>query len=179
MSVLLEALVFASKKHRHQRRKDREASPYINHPIMLANILWNEAEIRDLTAVAASILHDTVEDTETTLQEIELAFGPRVASVVAEVTDDKTLPKQARKQLQVLHAASASDQAKLVKIADKIANLRDLATSPPPSWSSERVSAYFEWSKAVIDALRGNHPRLEALFDEAYANGTREQSETR
>lgn len=170
ISVLLEALAFASRKHRHQRRKDPEASPYINHPIMLADILWNEAGVRDLTAVVACILHDTVEDTATTLAEIEHAFGAHIASVVAEVTDDKTLPKHVRKQLQVVHAKSASHQAKLVKLADKIANLRDLTTSPPASWSQERIAEYFEWSRSVIDALRGDHPVLEALFDEAYAH---------
>jgi guanosine-3',5'-bis(diphosphate) 3'-pyrophosphohydrolase len=168
LGPVLKALAFASQKHRHQRRKDREASPYINHPIDLAHILVNEAGVDDLVVVVAAVLHDTVEDTNTTHEELVIEFGAHIAGIVAEVTDDKTLPKLERKRLQEVHAPHASFAAQQVKLADKIANLRDLSRSPPESWDLERMRAYFEWAKRVVDGLRGRHDRLEALFDEAY-----------
>ena len=128
---LLDALAFAAHKHRNQRRKDVDASPYINHPIALARVLAVEVGVNDHKTLGAAILHDTVEDTETTLDELREHFGGKVADVVAEMTDDKSLPKQQRKELQVEYAPTLSKRAKLVKLADKICNLRDVATSPP------------------------------------------------
>ncbi len=168
LALLLKALSFAAHKHRDQRRKDAQASPYINHPIALADVLVNEGGVTDAEVLAAALLHDTVEDTATTPEELERTFGPRVAGIVAEVTDDKALPKAERKRLQVEHAASISPEAKLVKLADKICNLRDVALHPPAQWSLERRREYFEWAKSVVDRLRGIHPRLEAAFDAAY-----------
>ena len=169
MNPLLSAIAFAADKHRNQRRKDADASPYINHPIALANLLANEAGVADERVLIAAILHDTIEDTETTEQELVQAFGPEVAAVVMEVTDDKTLDKAERKRLQIAHAPHASREAKLVKLADKTCNLRDMATSAPAGWSLERRREYFDWAKAVIDGLRGTHPVLEGLFDAAYS----------
>jgi len=168
LGEVLRALAFAARKHRDQRRKDREASPYINHPIDLANILANEAHVEDRRVLVAAILHDTVEDTDTTLEEITAEFGAEVSALVAEVTDDKRLPKDVRKLQQEQHAPGASFRAQQVKLADKIANLRDLVRSPPATWDEARRRAYFEWSKRVIDGVRGRHPVLEALFDAAY-----------
>lgn len=164
---VVRALAFAAKKHRLQRRKDREASPYINHPIDLADILINEAGCDDTVTIIAAVLHDTVEDTDTTLEELAAAFGPEVSAIVAEVTDDKALPKEERKRLQELHAPHVSFRAQQVKLADKIANLRDIARSPPAGWPLQRARDYFDWATRVVDGLRGRHPRLEALFDEA------------
>jgi guanosine-3',5'-bis(diphosphate) 3'-pyrophosphohydrolase len=166
---LLDALAFAAEKHRTQRRKDAEASPYINHPIALARVLCNEAGVSDSTVLKAALLHDTIEDTDTTREELRERFGDLVASVVDEVTDDKSLVKERRKALQVEHAPRLSREAKLVKLADKICNLRDVAATPPASWSMNRRQEYFDWSKQVVDGLRGVHPRLEAIFDYAYA----------
>src|SRR5579871_3963104 len=115
---ILDALVFAADKHRNQRRKDHDASPYINHPIALANILVNEAGVSDPIVVVAAVLHDTVEDTDATPDEITARFGPAVSAIVAEVTDDKRLPKDERKRRQVEHAPHASFRAQQVKIAD-------------------------------------------------------------
>jgi len=171
MNNLLRAIAFAADKHRNQRRKDHEASPYINHPITLANVLANEAGVEDERVLMAAVLHDTIEDTETTEQDLLLLFSKDVADIVMEVTDDKTLPKAERKRLQVEHAAHISHRAKLVKLADKICNLRDIATSPPADWSLERKQEYFDWAKAVVDGLRGVHPGLEALFDEVHRAG--------
>jgi guanosine-3',5'-bis(diphosphate) 3'-pyrophosphohydrolase len=128
---VIAASAFAAHKHRDQRRKGAEASPYINHPIAVTNVLTNEAGITDSTVLVAALLHDTIEDTDTTVEELQAQFGPEVASIVVEVTDDKSLPKQDRKRLQIEHAATLSDQAKLVKLADKICNLRDIGQSPP------------------------------------------------
>ncbi|MCM2327210.1 MAG: HD domain-containing protein [Lysobacter sp.] len=165
---LIKAADFAAFKHRRQRRKDAEASPYINHPLALARVLKLEAGVAEMDVLVAAILHDTVEDTETTVEELEREFGQAVAAIVAEVTDDKNLPKPDRKRLQVEHAPHISHQAKLVKLADKICNLRDVLEAPPSHWPIERRRAYFEWAKAVIDGLRGAHPGLEHLFDDAY-----------
>jgi guanosine-3',5'-bis(diphosphate) 3'-pyrophosphohydrolase len=173
LELILHALEFAAHKHRDQRRKDVHASPYINHPIALANILVNEADIHDPEVICAALLHDTIEDTETTASELEAEFGAVVRDIVLEVTDDKLLPKTERKRLQIEHAAHASPKAKLVKLADKISNLRDIAASPPANWSLQRQQEYFEWAKAVIDGVRGANAKLEAAFDEAYARKPR------
>jgi guanosine-3',5'-bis(diphosphate) 3'-pyrophosphohydrolase len=168
LALLLKALAFAAHKHRDQRRKDPEASPYINHPIALADVLVNEGGVTDVEVLCAALLHDTVEDTATTSEELAGAFGERVARIVAEVTDDKTLSKSERKRLQVEHAGRLSQEAKLVKLADKICNLRDVAERAPASWDLARRREYFDWAKRVVDGLRGAHPRLEAAFDAAY-----------
>ncbi len=164
----LQALSFAADKHRHQRRKDSAKTPYINHPIA---ILLNEAGVADEAVLIAALLHDTVEDTDTRFEEIERCFGHQVRNIVAEVTDDKSLPSEERKQRQIDHAPSLSDRARLVKLADKTANLRDVATAPPDGWPVSRLDAYLEWGKAVIDNIRGSHAQLEDLFDQAYTQG--------
>ena len=170
LKLLLKALAFAAHKHRDQRRKDQEASPYINHPIALANILSNEGHIKDIEVICGALLHDTVEDTDTTPEELEREFGETIRQIVMDVTDDKSLEKAVRKQRQIEHAAHISDKAKLVKLADKISNLRDVANHPPANWDLGRRQAYFDWARAVIDQLRGVHGPIEALFDDAYAH---------
>lgn len=169
LPVIIRATAFAAEKHRKQRRKDAEASPYINHPIALVDVLVNEAAVEDTIVLTAALLHDTIEDTATTAAELEVVFGPETAGVVLEVTDDKTLPKAERKRAQVEHAAGLSQAAKLVKLADKICNLRDMNAAPPAGWPLERRREYFDWAKQVIDGLRGAHAQLEALFDAEYA----------
>jgi guanosine-3',5'-bis(diphosphate) 3'-pyrophosphohydrolase len=173
LTLLLRALEFAAHKHRDQRRKDRAASPYINHPIALATVLTLEGRVTDPEVLAAALLHDTIEDTRTTHQELKSAFGARVARTVLEVTDNKRLRKHTRKRLQVEHAAGLSRSAKLVKLADKICNIRDLGVHPPVGWNKRRRREYFDWAKRVIDELRGTNRRLEAAFDAAYARRPR------
>lgn len=170
LKLLIKTLYFAANKHRNQRRKNVAAAPYINHPISLVNILCNEAHITDVNVICAALLHDTVEDTETTAEELLNEFGQEIRDIVMEVTDDKSIgARQKRKQLQIEHASQISDSAKLLKLADKISNLRDLASDPPAKWSLERQREYFDWAKQVIDQLRGTHSGLEELFDEAYS----------
>jgi guanosine-3',5'-bis(diphosphate) 3'-pyrophosphohydrolase len=171
VGLILKALAFAAHKHRVQKRKNVEASPYINHPIALADVLCNEGGITDEIVLCAALLHDTVEDTETTQEELTEVFGKVISDIVMELTDNKALPKDERKRIQIEHAPHASHQAKLVKLADKICNLRDIATSPPDGWDLTRKQKYFDWAKQVIDAIRGVNVKLELIFDEAFAKG--------
>lgn len=168
LSVLVKAMAFAAQKHKDQRRKDVAASPYINHPVQLVDVLVHEGGITDLSTIVAAMLHDTVEDTDATPDEIELVFGVEVRLIVEEVTDDKSLDRDACKRSQVDRAPFLSDPARAVKLADKICNLRDIASNPPAGWPLGRRQAYFDWAKQVIDGLRGVHPALEAVFDETY-----------
>ncbi len=171
---IIRAAAFASRKHRTQRRKDSEASPYINHPLAVSDILAREGGVSDRIVLAAAILHDTIEDTETTYEELCNQFGVAVADVVKEVTDDKSKAKEERKRLQIEHAADKSSAAKLVKLGDKIANLRDIISSPPADWSREQKLEYFNWAKKVVDKMRGVSPVLEELFDQEYSIGSAE-----
>ena len=168
MEIVLRAAAFAAEKHRHQRRKDEEASPYINHPVQVAHILVQE-NVEDPEVLAAALLHDTIEDTNTSLEELEIVFGYEIAGVVNECTDNKKLNKLERKQAQIDHAAHISHKAKLVKLADKIANVNDINDAPPAGWSLERKREYFDWAKKVVDQMRGAHPALEARFDAEYS----------
>ncbi len=165
LGLFIKATQFAADKHRNQRRKDADASPYINHPIALANVLANEGGVEDPVVLCAAVLHDTIEDTETTAVDLDALFGGKVTSVVLEVTDDKSLEKDVRKQRQIEHAPHISPEAKLVKLADKICNLRDILASPPAVWSAERKQAYFDWAVQVVAGVRGVNPHLEAVFD--------------
>ena len=169
--LFIKAVAFAADKHKNQRRKDAEASPYINHPIALANVLANEGGITNKDVLCAAMLHDTIEDTETTEGELRLAFGDKIASIVLEVTDDKSLDKAARKQMQIEHAPHISIEAKMVKLADKISNLRDILSTPPAGWPLERKLAYFEWANDVVAGLRGTNIKLERVFDGLVAQG--------
>jgi guanosine-3',5'-bis(diphosphate) 3'-pyrophosphohydrolase len=162
---LLHALHFAADKHRDQRRKGEDASPYINHPIVVAETLARFG-VTDRVTLQAAVLHDTIEDTETTPEELEAEFGPEVRSVVMEVTDDKSLPKRERKTLQVERAPSLSRRAKLVRIADKISNVHDVLHTPPADWPVAWRLSYIDWTERVVDGCRGTHPELESHFDE-------------
>ena len=152
-----------------QRRKGEAAEPVVNHLAEVADLVARATDGVDVDVIVAAVLHDTVEDTETTFEELAGRFGARVAALVAEVTDDKTLPLAERKRLQVEHAASASRGAKLIKIADKTSNLRAMAESPPRDWSAARRAAYLDWGRQVVDNCRGVDRWLEEQFDEAAA----------
>lgn len=169
LSRLLEAASFAAQRHRDQRRKDVEKSPYINHPLSVAQLLSIEGKVTDVEVLMAALLHDTIEDTETTVQELRTLFGNRVTDIVLEVTDDKSLPKARRKELQIEHAAHKTAEAALVKIADKTCNLRDVAASPPSDWSIKRGREYFDWALRVVEGLPEVEPRLREAFAAAYA----------
>lgn len=170
LTFFLTALNFSAGKHRHQRRKDTAASPYINHPIEVAHILWTIGGVYDEMTIIAAILHDTIEDTDTTPEEIRQSFGDDVLGLVLEVSDDKSLPKPERKQKQIAHAPHLSWRAKQIKLADKICNVRDIAFAPPSHWPRQRRIDYLQWAGDVIDGLRGANEKLEKHFDETLAS---------
>lgn len=166
MPVLFKAMEFSAYKHKDQRRKGPQNIPYINHPIQVANTLISVGKEYSTNLLVAAILHDTIEDTDTTEEEITQIFGAEVAELVMEVTDDKNLFWEARKQLQIETSPFATYEAKLLKIADKICNVRDLVINPPNNWSIERKLEYLEWAGDVVDGIRGVNDSLEKMFDE-------------
>ena len=163
--ALLSALAFAALKHSAQRRKDAAATPYINHPIAVAELLARVGRISDLAALQAAVLHDTLEDTETTVQELDAHFGQEVSALVQEVTDDKSLPKEERKRLQVEHAPRLSARARQIKLADKICNVEDITPTQPVDWPPQRKRDYLDWAGRVVAGCRGCNPHLERHFD--------------
>jgi len=173
LTALLTALHFAADKHRDQRRKSREACPYINHPIEVAEILSRVGGVTDLATLQAAILHDTIEDTQTSGDELEARFGVEVRRLVEEVSDDQRLPKAERKRLQIEHAPRLSPKAKLIKIADKISNVRDVTHSPPAHWPHQRRCEYLDWADKVVAGLRGLNWAVDALFDDTLKEGRR------
>lgn len=168
--LLLKVLKFAAEKHQFQRRKDREKTPYINHPIQVAELLITIGGIRENTILMAALLHDTLEDTYTTQSEIQALCGKEVLNLVLEVTDDKSLPKLRRKELQIENAPHISEGAKLIKLADKICNVYDIAHSPPSDWTVFHCREYLAWSEQVVQGLRGVNSALEAHYDAILAD---------
>ncbi len=166
VGLLLKALNFSAKKHSNQRRKGQDATPYINHPIQVAEILWQIGGIHDMIVIIAALLHDTLEDTDATTEEIERLFGKAILNVVLEVTDDKTLPKMERKRLQIQNAPHKSIFAKQLKLADKICNINDIIHSPPHTWSPQRQQEYIAWTQQVIAGIRGTNAALENYYDD-------------
>jgi len=173
VGLILKAVRFAAEKHNDQRRKDSRSSPYINHPIQVAETLWAIGGVRDVTLLIASILHDTIEDTPTLPDEIKTEFGEDILALVLQVTDDKSLPEQVRKQQQIESAPHKTQNAKLLKLADKICNVRDLIYSPPHGWSLGRKREYLLWTEKVVAGLRGANARLENYYDDLLARGKR------
>ena len=161
IGLLVRAIDFAAVAHKTQKRKDG-ITPYINHPIGVMQILTDLGHCHDIDVLCAAVLHDTVEDTDITIEDIEANFGPKIKSIVAEVTDDKTLCKAERKRLQIVHAPTISTEAKLVKLADKLYNLKDMLRKTPIGWSDDRVQEYFEWAKQVIQGMRGTNEAIES-----------------
>lgn len=166
-ALVLKAAEFAALKHQDQRRKGESERPYIGHCIEVARMIAEIAKSDDPTILSAAILHDTLEDTETTREELSQAFGERITDFVIQVTDDKSLKKGERKKLQVEHAPHLSPGAKLIKLADKISNVREIGSDPPKGWDEKRREKYFKWAKDVVDALGSVNPELEKEFEEA------------
>jgi guanosine-3',5'-bis(diphosphate) 3'-pyrophosphohydrolase len=176
--LLLKALEFASYRHRSQFRKGLDRTPYINHPIQVASLLANAAGETDPVLLAAAILHDVVEDTVDSVEErdelitvIGEMFGEEILMLTLEVTDDKTLDKKERKRLQIENASHKSVNARKLKIADKIMNLRDITDNPPADWPLQRISDYFDWAENVVAGLRGVNAVLDSLFDDCLVKG--------
>jgi len=167
LTAVLDVALFAAQVHRRQRDKGLEANPYVNHLLEVAQLLASAGA--PLPVILAGLLHDTIEDSTDDVLRVDHAlladrFGAEIADLVLEVTDDKSLPKAARKARQVEHAPHVSIGAKAIKLADKTSNLRRLVHSPP-GWSNERVAEYRDWAQAVVAGCRGSWPTLEAAFD--------------
>lgn len=172
-SLLLfaRALDFAARKHVHQRRKGELAEPYINHLAEVARLLAAATQGRDAVVTVAGMLHDTLEDTATTYDELAAEFGNEIAALVREVSDDTTKTRAERKRLQILHAEKSSKRAKMIKLADKTSNLHSIVNSPPHGWDLARKKEYFDWARRVVEGCRGVSPYLEEEFDRAWQLG--------
>jgi len=171
LSGLFTALKFAAEKHKNQRRKNAEATPYINHPLEVAKLLVDVGKVFDLDIIKGAILHDTIEDTETTQQALIELFGKSVTSYVVEMSDDKSLPKEERKRLQIINSSHKSTGAKLIKLCDKISNITDVTNNPPGNWDLRRRKDYLNWAESVVAGLRGTNENLEKLFDDRLTEG--------
>jgi guanosine-3',5'-bis(diphosphate) 3'-pyrophosphohydrolase len=171
IAILLRALEYAADRHRNQRRKDMGQTPYVNHLIAVADLLANVGDVSDPEVLAAAVLHDVVEDAGVSNTEVAERFGAAVASLVAEVTDDKSLSHDERRKRQIVHASELSARAKLIKLADKIANVTDVIERPPAYWSRRRCVEYLAWSAAVVAGCRGANAGLERRFDEVLERG--------
>lgn len=169
MTMVLRAAEFAATRHRDQRRKGPEQEPYINHLIEVTFHLSRSGDGHDAILLASGFLHDTVEDTATTLGELDSLFGPEVALVVAEVTDDKSLRKDERKRLQIETIAKKSRRAQLLSIADKTANVGSLVRAAPTDWTRGRIVEYGAWAEQVVVRVRGTDAYLETAFAMALA----------
>ena len=177
--LIAHALRFAAERHSGQRRKGQAKEPYVNHLAEVAELVANATEGKDANLVAAALLHDTIEDTETSSDELVAVFNSDIAQLVADVTDDKSLPKQDRKNLQVVNSRAQNMRVKLLKLADKTSNLRSLANSPPENWNTERKQAYIDWAIKVAAGLKGVNPWLEGCFDEALRRAQQTLQQTR
>ena len=171
LALLLRAASFSADRHRHQSRKGDDPPPYFNHPIEAASILANDGGISDVTTLVAALLHDTVEDTSASSEELERDFGPEVRRLVEEVTDDKSLEKLERKRLQIEHTPTLSTAAKQIKLGDKICNTRDVVENPPSDWSLQRRRDYLDWAERVVAGCRGTNAGLERYFDQVLSEG--------
>lgn len=172
MKRISKAIVFAAQSHAGQHRKDGK-TPYINHPLEVMNLVVEHVDEPDEEVLIAAVLHDVVEDTNVTENEIAELFGKRVARLVAELTDDKMLSKEERKRIQLEEVHTLSAEGKLLRLCDKICNVYDILYAPPGEWSVDRRMDYLIWGKAVVDKIRGTHAGLETRFDELYAAGVK------
>jgi guanosine-3',5'-bis(diphosphate) 3'-pyrophosphohydrolase len=171
LALVLRAASFSADRHRHQFRKGDDPPPYINHPLEVASILANVGGISDVTTLVAALLHDTIEDTSATAEELGQQFGPRVRALVKEVTDDKKLEKPERKRLQIEHTPALSVAARQIKLGDKICNTRDVVENPPSDWSLQRRREYLDWAELVVAGCRGANGALERYFDAVLSRG--------
>jgi len=177
MQIVLRAARFASVKHVSQKRKGVAAEPYLNHLIEVAELISMALSEVDANLIAAAFLHDTIEDTATSRQELIEAFGEDITGLVCEVTDDKSLPKAERKRLQIEHAPHLSDRAQIIKIADKISNLRAILLTPPHDWDFARKQEYLDWAKLVVNACTVTNPFLRSEFERAFEQAREKLSE--
>jgi guanosine-3',5'-bis(diphosphate) 3'-pyrophosphohydrolase len=173
---LIDAITFAAERHKNQRRKGAGKVPYINHPLKVTKIL-SECGEEDIDLLIAAVLHDVIEDTTSSEEDIKglsnvilSKFGETVLLTVLEVSDNKSLPVEERKRLQVVHTPNLSVRAKKLKIADKISNIQDIGMDPPENWTTKRKLSYLDWAKQVVEGARGLNIKLDKYFDQVYKN---------
>uniref|UniRef100_A0A915AEB2 Guanosine-3',5'-bis(diphosphate) 3'-pyrophosphohydrolase MESH1 n=1 Tax=Parascaris univalens TaxID=6257 RepID=A0A915AEB2_PARUN len=166
VAVIMKAVDLAARRHRRQRRGDPARTPFINHLVGVAYILTNEAKVYDTVTIVAAILHDIIEDTETTYVEIREMFGNEVATIVSECTIDKSQLRDARKKRQIVNASKLSHKAKLVELADKLYNLRDIERVMPVGWTARHKREHFEWLRDYVAVMKGTNEALETAIDE-------------
>jgi len=176
IQAILSAAHYAAEKHANQRRKGVSSEPYINHLLEVSQLVSTGLSDRDADLLVAALLHDVIEDAGVTQEELTQRFGKDVAALVLEVTDDKALPKEERKQLQIQHAPKLSVRAQVIKLADKISNLRSILTSPPTNWDSLRKREYFDWAKRVVEGMTAPNPILKAEFERTFLRFNEGQS---
>lgn len=169
LEKLLKAIEYAAKKHERQVRKNIEKTPYIIHPIGVAELIWNVGNVRSINVLISAILHDTLEDTDAKENEIKTLFGPRVLYTVKELTNDSNLSTEENKQRQVDHASSMSLDAQLVKLADRLYNVKDLK-NPPLNWSIDKINNYYDWGEKLLKSLKGTNETLEIALEEEIRN---------
>jgi hypothetical protein len=162
---LTRALAFAAEAHRNHRRKGASQEPYINHLIEVLDLVTS-VEDSDMDVLIAALLHDVLEDTRTGYDELVATFGERVARIVQENSDDMTLPKPERRRARLAGIGKKSREARLVKLADIISNLRAIVISPPAGWSNDRRLGYLESCRNLVDAGRGSNAEIERIFDD-------------
>jgi GTP diphosphokinase / guanosine-3',5'-bis(diphosphate) 3'-diphosphatase len=170
LGLVLNVAAYAGTAHSKQRRKDENGAPYINHPLAVARVLAHEVGVTDAITLCAALLHDTIEDTAVTYNDLVARFGADIADVVREVSDDKTLSKAARKLARIESASHLSDRARLVVVADKVCNIRDLMACPIVGWGETQIHQYVEWAGKVCAGARGVNAALDALFDAEVSN---------
>lgn len=168
MVKVVRAAYFAGEKHSKQRRGDLEETPYINHPLELASILVDEGQIDNVDVICAALLHDTIEDTDTSIEELISQFGPKIGGIVAEVSNNMNLDSASRKVQELACISNLSIEAKLVKLADKIANIRDVSTMPPVGWTLDKKESYFDFSLEIAKSAKDASPRLFEVFVNDY-----------
>jgi (p)ppGpp synthase/HD superfamily hydrolase len=158
--LIAEATLFAAKAHFGQTRNQNNQIPYIVHPLRVSYLLWNEGNINNAHLLVAALLHDVLEDTEVSRQEIFNKFGSSILTLVEELTDK---PKPTAQE-EALSALKMSKEAKTIKLADRTHNLRDLIDHPPKIWDFEKVSGFLNRSKILFENLRNTHPVLEKCY---------------
>lgn len=172
MKEVIDAILFAATCHAGQFRKDG-VTPYINHPIEVMHLLTFTGNINDEEILIAAVLHDVIEDTDTSAEEIAERFGQNVANIVLELTDDISLSKEERKQQQLLTCKGLSPAAKLIRISDKICNVYDILYAPPGDWDLQRRKEYLAWANSVVSKINGTNEGLEKHFEELIIEGIR------
>ena len=173
LQAVMEAASTAAHWHAKQRRKGTAGEPYIDHLLEVAALVAEATGGNDPNLVIAALLHDAIEDQGITRAAISQKFGEDVASLVQEVSDDKSLPQAGRKRLQVEEAPKKSKRAKILKLADKISNVAAIGRDPPSGWSVERQRQYVQWGRDVVAGLRDAAPELEARFEATAAQAER------